>query len=173
VRRSVSVFVLLFPALALAVEGEQSLAISARFATLTLTQAVGGRNRDLSGSGGALILDYQRAVSDTLWLRAALGGSVQSVEDQATWAGHVSFGVTYAVDILKYVPYVGAAAGALVIDGGPFDTKLKPYLEFGVGIEVIASTRMSWGIDARFSSFLSSAAVFMIGPRISWHWGYF
>jgi hypothetical protein len=173
VRRSVCVFALLFPALALAVEGEQSLAISARFATLAVTQTVDGRTHDLSGSGGALTLDYQRAVSDTMWLRAALGGSVQSVEDQGTYAGHVSFGVTYAVDVLKYVPYIGAAAGALVIDGGPFDTVVKPYLELGVGIEVIASTRISWGIDARFSSFLSSAAVFMIGPRISWHWGYF
>ena len=171
--RALAVVCLLLPGIAGAVEGEQTLSLSARFASLTVTETVDGRNQDRSGFGGGLLLDYQRAVSDTLWLRAAGAGTVHAIEDQATFAGHATVGATYQVDVLKYVPYVSAGIGASVIGGGILDLQLKPYLELGVGIDVISSTTFSWGIDARFSSFLSSAAVVMVGPRFSWRWGYF
>lgn len=173
VRRALAAFCLLVPGVASAVEGEQSLSLSARFASLTVTEVVDRRNQDRSGAGGGLMLDYGRAVSDTLWLRAAAAGTVHRIEDETTWAGHATVGVTYAVDVLKYVPYVSAGIGTSVIGGGVLDLTLKPYLELGLGIDVIASTSFSWGIDARFSSFLSAAAVIMVGPRVSWRWGYF
>jgi hypothetical protein len=161
------------PGIAGAVEGEQALSLSARFASLTVTEEVDGRNADRSGIGGGLMLDYQRATSDTIWLRAALAGTVHRIEGETTYAGHLSVGATYAVDVLKYVPYVSAGVGASLVGGGALDTQVKPYLELGLGIDIIASTTFSWGVDARFSSFLSAAAVIMVGPRLSWRWGYF
>jgi hypothetical protein len=156
-----------------AVEGEQALSLSARLASLTVTEVIDRRNVDRSGLGGGLMLDYGRAVSDTIWLRAALAGTVHRIEGEATWAGHGSVGVVYAVDVLKYVPYVSAGVGASLIGGGVLDLQAKPYLELGLGIDIITSTTFSWGVDARFSSFLSAAAVIMVGPRVSWRWGYF
>lgn len=173
VRRALAACLLLVPGVASAVEGEQALSLSARFASLTVTELVDRRNLDRSGIGGGLMLDYGRAVSDTIWLRAAVAGTVHRIEGQATWAGHASVGMVYAVDVLKYVPYVSAGVGTSVIAGGVMDLELKPYLELGLGIDVIASTTFSWGVDARFSSFLSKAAIIMVGPRISWRWGYF
>lgn len=173
VHRALAALCLLLPGIAGAVEGEQALSLSARFASLTVTETVDGRNVDRSGIGGGLLVDYQRAVSDTLWLRAALAGTAHRIEDQTSFAGHASLGVTYAVDVLKYVPYVSAGLGASLVGGGVLDLEVKPYIELGLGIDIITSTSFSWGVDARFSSFLSAAAVIMVGPRVSWRWGYF
>lgn len=171
--RSLAVALLLVPGIANAVEGEQALSLSARVASLTVTETVDGRNVDRSGVGGGLSLDYQRAVSDTLWLRAAIAGTTHAIAAEATFAGHATVGVSYAVDVLRYVPYVSAGLGTSVIGGGVLDLQVKPYFELGLGLEIISSTTFSWGVDARFASFLSTAAVFMIGPRVSWRWGYF
>jgi hypothetical protein len=161
--------VLAFPSAAAAVEGETSLSLSARFATLGLTQS----GDDLDGVGGGLVVELSRALSDSLWLRGALGGAMISVDDGATGMGTATFGITWAVDVLKYVPYVGIGAGLVVAGGGAIDAEVEPYIELGVGLDVIASTRFSWGVDARFSSFVGNASVFLVGPRVSWRWGYF
>jgi hypothetical protein len=173
VRRALAVVFLVVPGVASAVEGEQALSLSARFASLTVTEVIDRRNVDLSGAGGGLMLDYQRAISDTLWLRGAVAGTLHAIEGEASFAGHATVGFTYQVDVLKYVPYVSAGLGASVVGGGVLDLAVKPYLELGLGVDVIASTTFSWGVDARFASFLSSSALILIGPRISWRWGYF
>jgi hypothetical protein len=168
-RAAALVAVLWFPGAAAAVEGETSLSLSARFATLSLTQS----GDDLDGIGGGLVVDLQRALSDSLWLRGALGGAMLSVDDGATGMATATFGLTWAVDVIKYVPYVGIGAGLLVAAGGSVDAEVEPYIELGVGLDIIASTRFSWGVDARFSSFVGNASVFLVGPRVSWRWGYF
>lgn len=173
VHRALAVAVLLIPGVAGAVEGEQALSLSARFASVTVTEEVDNRNRDRTGLGGGLLLDYQRAVSDTVWLRGAAAGTLHSFDGELAAAGHAVVGFTYAIDILKYVPYVSGGLGAMVIGGPALDTAVKPYLELGLGLDVVSSTTFSWGIDARFASFLSRTAVLTIGPRVSWRWGYF
>jgi hypothetical protein len=173
VRRALAACLLLVPGVASAVEGEQALSLSARFASVTVTEEVDRRNRDRTGFGGGLMVDYQKAVSDTLWLRGAATGTLHSFDGELAVAGHAAVGVTYAVDVLKYVPYVSAGIGAMVIGGPAIDTAVKPYIELGVGLDIVSSTRFSWGLDARFASFLSQAAVLTIGPRLSWRWGYF
>lgn len=159
----------LSPSVARAVEGETSLSLSARYATLSVTRP----GEDAGGWGGGLVVDGQRALSDSLWLRAALGGAALTVDGEAAYLGCATFGVTWAVDVLKYVPYVGIGAGALVVGGGTLDTQVEPYVELGVGVDVIVSTGFSWGLDARLSSFAGDATVLLVGPRLTWRWGYF
>jgi hypothetical protein len=154
---------------ALAVEGETARSVSARFAALGLTQS----GDDHDGIGGGLLVDLQRALSDTLWLRGAVSGAVISIDGEAGGLGTASFGLTWAVDVLKYVPYVGIGGGLLVAGGGALDAEVEPFIELGVGLDVIVSTRFSYGLDARFSSFVGNASVFLVGPRVSWRWGYF
>lgn len=161
---------LLVPRAAAAVEGESALSVSVKFATLNVVRE---READVSAVGGALVVDYQRGIGDTFWLRGAAGGAVHDADGGAVYAGHATAGITYAVDVLKYVPYLGIGAGALVIGGGPLETGVRPYIELGAGVEVLESPTFSWGADARLSSFISGVTVFMVGPRVSWRWGYF
>ena len=156
---------------AAAVEGESAIGLTLRFATLSAGAADG--DDDVSGVGGGLGVDYQRGFGDTWWFRASVGGAAYSIESAASYSAVGSLGVTYAVDVVKYVPYVGIAGGAVVVGGGEVDGRIEPYLELGVGIEVLQSTTFSWGIDVRSSSFVGDSTVLLVGPRIAWKWGYF
>jgi hypothetical protein len=160
---------LLGPASARAVEGEWLLSATPLFSSVTLT----AQPSDVTGLGGGLAVDLQRALSDTLWLRAAAGGAAHDAEGGLLFAATGVLGLTYAVDVLRYVPYVGAGIGAAVVAGAPVETALEPYLELGVGLDVLQSRSWSWGVDARFSAFLGGLALFTIGPRITLRWGYF
>ena len=81
--------------------------------------------------------------------------------------------MTYALDVLRYVPFVSIGAGGAVIGGGGVDPGWRSFIELGVGLDVIESPTFSWGVAARFDSFASQVAYFAIGPRVSWRWGYF
>ena len=170
-RRALLLAASLVPATAAAVDGESSIGLTLRVATLDAGAAAA--QGDVSGVGGGLGVDYQRGFGDTWWFRAAVGGMVYAVDGQASYGALASAGVTYAVDVIKYVPYIGIGGGALVVGGGAVDAAVEPYLELGIGLEVLQSTTFSWGIDARFSSFVGDATVFLVGPRVAWKWGYF
>ena len=170
-RRLAMLAVLLLPVPAAAVEGESAIGLTLRFATLSAAAADG--DGDVSGVGGGVGIDYQRGFGDTWWFRASVGGAAYAIEGEASYSAVGSLGVTYAVDVIKYVPYVGIGGGAVVVGGGAVDGRVEPYLELGVGVEVLQSTTFSWGIDARFSSFVGDATLLLVGPRISWKWGYF
>jgi hypothetical protein len=166
--RLLGLFVLLAPATAGAVEGESLLSATPLVSSLTLT----AQPHDVTGLGGGLAIDYQRGLSDTWWFRAAAGGALHDADEGRLWLGGATVGVTYAIDVLRYVPYAGIGLGLAVV-GGPVDTAAKPYLELGIGLDVLQSRTWSWGVDARFSSFASGIAIFTIGPRITLRWGYF
>ena len=157
---------LLCPSLAAAVEGESTLSVAPVFSSLTIDED----GDDVSGVGGGLVMDYGRALSDTFWLRLAVGGAVH---DGGLLNGTATLGLTHTIDVLKYVPYVGLGIGVTVVGGDPIATKAKPYVELGVGLDVLQSPSWSWGLDARMSSFASGIVLLTIGPRLSWRWGYF
>ena len=166
--RLLALSVLLAPATAAAVDGESLLSATPLVSWLTLT----ARPSDVTGLGGGLAIDYQRGLSDTWWFRAAAAGALHDSDDGRLWLGSATVGLTYAIDVLRYVPYTGIGLGVAVV-GGPVDTAAKPYLELGLGLDVLQSRTWSWGVDARLSSFASGIAIFTIGPRITLRWGYF
>ena len=152
-----------------AAAGESAVSVGAGFGSFNVTQDA----KDISGVGGVVGLDVTYGVADAFWLRAAVSGGLYSADGQRTTGGSGTLGVYYAVDVLRYVPYVVAGVGAFVAGGGAVDTKARLIIEIGVGVEVQESRALSWGIEARLASFASQATVFTVGPRISFKFGYF
>ena len=56
--------------------------------------------------GGALALDYERGLSEALALRASAGGGLYHDAGDPAYSAHAVAGITYALDVLKYVPYL-------------------------------------------------------------------
>ncbi len=151
-----------------AADGESALSLTAGFGSFTVSQ--GG---DVSGSGGVLNLDYTYGITDAIWLRGAVGGGLYTASSQLTTGGTATIGLAYEVDVLRYVPYVTGSVGVFLAGGGAVDTKARLVLEVGAGVEIEEGKSWSWGIDARLASFASGATTFMVGPRISFKFGYF
>ncbi|WP_428264035.1 hypothetical protein [Haliangium sp.] len=153
-----------WPGVAAAADGESALSLSLAYGTYTLD----GYNPQ----GTVLGVDFERGFSDALSWRIA-GGVGGYYRDGATFSGHVVAGFTYLFDVLKYVPYLEAGAGGVIIVGGDRDTELAPLLQVGVGLDVLLDRESSWGVFARFERFVESTAVFTAGARYTWRWGYF
>jgi hypothetical protein len=168
VRPGLPLVLLVVSSVARAADGESALSVSAGFSSFTVSQG-----RDVSGAGGVVNVDFTYGVAEAFWLRATVGGGLYSAASELTSGGTATIGVYYAVDVLRYVPYVTAAVGAFVAGGGAVDTKARVVLEIGAGVEIGEGKSFSWGIDARLASFGGGATTFTVGPRISFKFGYF
>jgi hypothetical protein len=148
-------------------EGESALSVGAAFSTFTID--------DHDGQGGALSLEYERGLSDAFWLRGAATGAVHhgGDEDGTSFAGHAVVGLTYVIDVLKYVPYLHAGIGAVVLGGGELDAEVRPLGEIGIGLDLLVSRDRSYGLFARAGTFLDDSAFVAAGVRMSWRWGFF
>ncbi len=174
VRRAIAFSLLLYAQVAHAGEGEKVLSLVPEFSTWSTTQGpASNSNHTIDATGGALGVDFERGYNDTLWLRGSAAGGAYQGPDGLAWSGGATVGITYALDVLRYVPYINLGIGALVVGGGGVDTALKPVVELGVGFDVLESRTFSWGVVIRFDAFASQAQFFTIGPRISWRWGFF
>jgi hypothetical protein len=175
VRRAPLLLVLLLPARVLAAEGEHALSATPSFARFSFSMERPGQPapETISGLGGALHVDYEYGLTDTLWLRATLGAGLHRVEDGRARSGLATAGLTYAFDVLRYVPYLNLGAGVLVVDGDGFDRRIEPLVELGVGLDVLHSRSFSYGVALRFDAFASSATYFSAGLRASYRWGWF
>lgn len=145
-------------------EGETALSVTLGYATFAIP--------DHDPHGAALGLDYERGVTDALWLRGSAGGGVYH-QDGPAYSGHAVLGLTYALDVLKYVPYANLGIGAIAVTGDELDTGVHPLLEIGGGLDILVDRGFSWGVQARFESFLDRTAFFTAGARLTWRWGFF
>jgi hypothetical protein len=166
--RSLALVILMATA-AWADEGEWALSASPSFGTFGVNQ--GGKQ--LTASGGLVNFDLEHGVTDALWVRGTVGGGVYAGPSGLSWNTTATAGVTYTIDVLRYVPYVNLGIGAMALGGGGIDTQVKLLIELGAGLDVIESTKFSWGVAIRFDSFASSVLYFTVGPRVSWRWGFF
>jgi hypothetical protein len=162
----------LLSAPAQAAEGESMLSLTPSFATFSLTVGEGSDAEQIDATGGNLLVEYEHGLSDVVWFRAASGGGLYRADGRTAWSASGVAGITYALDVLKYVPYANLGAGAMVVGGGPFDTEVKAYLELGFGLDVLQSRSFSWGVALRYDSFASQISYFTVGARVTWHWGY-
>jgi hypothetical protein len=158
---------------AVAAEGESVMSVTTSFASLIVDQGTTARSDERDGQGVMVGVDFQRGFGDSFWLRFGAAGGALSVDGAASGAAVATVGLTYAVDILRYVPYVGIGAGGVVVGGGALETHFDPVLDLAVGIEVQSSRRFAYGIEARLESFAGQTTVFVVGPRIAFKWGYF
>lgn len=158
---------LLLPAAAAAEEGESALSIGGGLATFTMP--------DLGGLGGLFGGDYERGLSNTFWLRASAAGAIYRGSDGegALYAGRATVGLTYVVDVLKYVPYIHLGAGGLALGGAEASAEIHPIGELGVGLDVLLRRGLSYGPFARIQTSFDESAFVELGARVTWRWGFF
>jgi hypothetical protein len=145
-------------------EGEQALSLTASYARFSIP--------DWSPHGGVIGADYERGVSDALAVRASAGGGAY-FGDGTHYSAHAVVGITYAFDVVKYVPYANLGAGGILIGGGGIDLDVHPLVELGIGLDFLREPDFSWGLQVRFESFVEQTAFFTAGARATWRWGFF
>lgn len=166
---------LLLPAGARAAEGEKAFSLGLDYSAWNVEQPdhPGTDHDSITAQGVQATADYEYGWNDTLWLRASASGGYFSVPEGSAWSTGGVVGITYALDVLRYVPFVHAGVGALVIGGDGLFTEVRPVVELGVGLTVLESRTFSWGVVAHFDGTYSKAIFFSIGPRLAWRWGFF
>jgi hypothetical protein len=153
------------PGAAGAAEDERALSLSLGYAAFHLDER--------SPQGAQLGLVFERGVSDAVNLRAAAAAGLHADAGSAVGSAQAVLGITYLIDVLKYVPYVSAGAGALFVAGGALDSGLQPMIELGLGLDVLSSRTFSWGLELRAGAFLEGGGLLSAGVRTSWRWGFF
>ncbi len=143
---------------------------------LSLSSALAGFSvPDHSAIGGMLGGDYEYGLTDLIWLRASAGGGVLYDRDSqgSAYAGVAEVGITYVLDVLRYVPYVDLGVGGIYMQGDDIEDPLKPLIALGIGMDLLTSRKRSYGVFARFESFLGRSAFYQVGMRTTWRWGFF
>jgi hypothetical protein len=150
---------------AAASDDESALSVSLAYGTYAIP--------DYNPHGAVLGVEYERGFSDALAWRISGGAGGYTLDGQRSYSGHLTAGLTYLFDVLKYVPYANLGVGAIVIGGGEVDTQVKALIEIGAGLDVLHSRSLSYGVQLRFESFASQTAFFTAGVRATWRWGFF
>ncbi len=150
---------------AIADEGERSFSVGSALAGFSIP--------DHTVIGGVLNLDYEYSYSDAIWLRASAGGGGFYDDGAPLYAGYSHLGISYLIDVLKYVPHIDIGVGALAILGDDIEEPVVPLIELGVGMDILTSRERSWGVYARFESFIGRSALYSVGARTTWRWGFF
>lgn len=152
-------------------EGERAVSFGVGYATYA-TPSTEDDETLMPTGGAALAATYERGFGEDVAWRADLvlggyfgGGTVG--------AGLATVGLTYRVDVLKYVPYLEAGVGVLVRTGGPFETGAEPALRIGGGLDFLQSRARSYGIAVAMTSFASDTTTLAVSVRSTWRWGYF
>ena len=174
-RLAAVVLALLAPGLARAAEGDHAFSLAAGYGTYGIDQENASMNEERrTMHGGALVLDYDRGFGDAWGFRiTATGGLGDGPGDGLAWSSSAAVGLRYAVDVLRYVPWVHGGVGAMIVGGGGIDREIRPIVELGAGLDIIESTKLSWGFAVRVQTLGTSVVFFTVTPRISFRWGYF
>ena len=146
-------------------EGQSALSVSVGYQSFTVPKH--------APPGGGVGLEYERGLGQAFSLRAAAGGGLFDESGQASYSGQATLGLTYVVDIIKYVPYLTGGLGATVLGGGAVDTEVHPVVELGAGIDLLTRRGLSYGAWVRVASFLDDSALYGAGLRVTWRWGFF
>jgi hypothetical protein len=152
---------------ALAGEDDRSLSVGLGYGRFSVPD-------DIAPHGGVLSFDYEHGFADALSFHASAGGGYYPVGDGAPGYGaQASLGLTYLFDVVRYVPYIRLGLGGIVLRAEELDTDVSPLLELGIGMDVLHSRSWSYGIAARFESFIVDTSFFTAGVRVSYRWGFF
>lgn len=150
--------------------GESALSVSLGWATYDTLDDMGQTVNPTAGA--AIGVMYERGISEALSWRVGVngGGFLGGGTSGAAWA---TGGLVYRFDVLKYVPYLEAGVGGVVVGGDPLSTGVDPLLELGLGLDVLVDRQKSWGVEGQLGSFAGGTTVLTVGLRGTWRWGYF
>lgn len=122
--------------------------------------------------GGAIAATYERGFGDYAAWRVHGAGALYGGGGLAM-TGIATVGLSYRVDVLRYVPYVAVGVGGIVRSGGPFETGVEPVLELAGGVDWLKGRDRSWGVAGSLTGFASDTTTFSLCIRSTWRWGYF
>jgi hypothetical protein len=159
------------PTAARAGDGETAVSAAAGFATYA-TPDEDDEATLTPTAGAALQATYERGFGDYAAWRAHLGGAIYG-GGACRRQRPGTIGLSYRLDVLRYVPYVAVGVGVLVRGGGPFAAGVEPALEIGGGVDVLRGRARSWGVAAAITSFASDTTTLTVTVRSTWRWGYF
>lgn len=129
-------------------EDERQIALTAGYARVTTD----GRRP----AGLAAGLEGQYGLSDTWSARLGLALSLHPVDEDALRPGglvravSVVAGVTYAVDVLRLIPFVDLGFGLLDVGGDVASYRRDMGFELGVGAEYLLSPKWTLAALARY-----------------------
>lgn len=152
--------------------GENALSLGGGYATYATPSDQDDEVRSPT-VGAAATATFERGVSDYAAWRVRAVGAVYTSAAGTAGSGLVTLGLSYRVDVLKYVPYVAVGIGGLVRGGGPFSTGIEPALEIAGGIDWLRGRNRSLGIDLAMTGFASDTTTLAVTVRSTWRWGYF
>lgn len=154
-------------------DGENAVSAAAGFATYATP------NEDMDETlrptgGGAIAATFERGFGDyAAWRVHGAGAIYGGGEGGMAESGLLTLGLSYRVDVLRYVPYVAVGVGGIVRSGGPFDTGVEPVLELAGGVDWLRGRDRSWGVAGSLTGFASDTTTFSLSIRSTWRWGYF
>ncbi|MBT8495821.1 MAG: DUF481 domain-containing protein [Deltaproteobacteria bacterium] len=158
------------PALAHAGPGEQAISLTPGYATFS----DGEGDEEIRAHGGALGLDYEYRISQAVSFRGSGSGAYYRAEGETAYSAQGVVGLTYALDIIKYVPYLTGGIGGLYIGGGDnIDGGLNPIVEVGGGLDILHSREWSYGVTVRYETLLQNTDYLFAGIRLTRRWGFF
>lgn len=148
-------------------EGELTLVAAPAYGLAVVGQ--GGDGRSLSGGGGAALLRY--GLSETLALHAQAGAQAGAGAAHGAAATYgAGLGLTYAMDLLRVVPFFEAGLGVLGTRPAPGPAAALA-LSLGLGAEYVVSSRWSVGGTVRCQVALSDPGALplalQVGPHVS------
>ncbi|HVV86598.1 MAG TPA: hypothetical protein VHE35_26250 [Kofleriaceae bacterium] len=152
-------------------DGESAASAAVGFATYATPDAM-DQTTLTPTAGATLQATYERGFGDYASWRAQLAGAIYGGGGLAG-TGLATIGLSYRLDVLRYVPYAALGVGVLVRGGGPFDTGVEPALELGGGVDVLEGRARSWGVAAAITSFATDTTTLTVTVRSTWRWGYF
>lgn len=90
---------------------------------------------------------------------------------------HAAFGVGYVIDILRWVPYIGAQGGVYRLAGGTLESDVfLPGLSVGAGLDYQLSRRFAIGLAGRQHFMVSQLSTYPSYTtallRFEYMWGY-
>ena len=150
---------------AMASDGESSLSLSASYGTYI--------KGETSPDGGVLGIAFERGFSRALAWRVNGGVGLYRGAGQTSYSGHATAGFTYLLDVLKYVPYVEAGIGGIVIAAGEDGTSVAPLVQGALGLDILRSRTFSYGVRIDFETLFQGTSFFTAGVRATWRWGFF
>lgn len=135
--------------------------------------------------GGLVGVDLQYGLTDAWAARLSLASSAHPVTADAGRPGgavgatSVSLGLTYAVDVLRFVPVIELGIGLLDLRGAINSPRRDVGLQLGIGGDYLLTRAWAVGLMLRYQHFPLQVAgltpgfegipvVFSIGPRISY-----
>jgi hypothetical protein len=162
-------------------EKEWQLALTPAFA---MAQAGDGNGGTVNAWGGGAGLDVAYGLNDAIAVRLTGAYSAHALDASAGGpagvlsAFHAGAGITYAIDVLRLVPYFDLGVGllgSLRPSAHGTDAIYGFGVEIGLGLDYLATRLVSVGFVVRYHAYLTDIQhipnYLYAGPRIAFHFG--